>query len=123
MSIPMKQPSNTINHPGGPLAEPDWAELLAKTVDDLSVIAKTEIELLEALLKRIIAAQGERLVGIIIMLVALSYGSLLLLGGVVLLIHLWLAWWLSLLITGAALVIAGVGAQMAMFAAARKSAV
>jgi hypothetical protein len=54
------------------------------------------------------------------LIVALSYGSLFLLGGIVLLIHLWLAWWRSFLITGAAIVMAGVVFQVTMKAAARK---
>jgi hypothetical protein len=41
------------------------------------------------------------------LVLALSYGSLFLLSGFVLLIHLWLARWLSFLIVG--IVIAGAG--------------
>ena len=99
---------------------PNWPEVLSKTVDDLSRIARTEMELLVAKLGLLLEAQTDKIAGMLFLIVALSYGSLFLLGGIVLLIHLWLAWWLSFLITGAAIVIAGVFFQMTMKAAARK---
>ena len=99
---------------------PNWPELVSRTVDDLSRIARTEIELLEVTLKRVIEAQTDKIVGMLSLLVALIYGSLFLLGGIVLLIHLWLDWWLSFLITGAAIVAAGVIFQMRMAAAGRE---
>jgi hypothetical protein len=98
---------------------PNWPELLSKTVDDLSRVAKTEIELLEATLKRLIESQTDKIVGMLVLVVALTYGSVFLLGGIVLLIHLWLAWWLSFLITGIAICSAGVVFQMRMTAAAK----
>lgn len=98
----------------------NWPQLLSKTVDDLSRIARTEMELLELTLKRLMEAQAEKVVGLLILLVALSYGSLLLLGGIVLLIHLWLAWWLSLLIAGIVITSTGIFFRTMMKAAARK---
>jgi hypothetical protein len=79
---------------------PNWPELVSKTVEDVSRIVRTEIELLEVTLKRVLEAQTDKIAGVLILLVALIYGSLFLLGGVVLLLHLRLAWWLSILITG-----------------------
>ena len=99
---------------------PNWPEVLSKTIDDLSRIARTEMELLVAKLGLLLEAQTDKIAGMLFLIVALSYGSLFLLGGIVLLIHLWLAWWLSFLITGAAIVMAGVVFQMTMKAAARK---
>jgi cobalamin biosynthesis protein CobD/CbiB len=98
---------------------PNWPELLSKTVDDLAGIGRTEIELLETRLKRLMDAQIDKLAGILVLVVALAYGSLFLLGGLVLLIHLWLAWWLSFLITGFVIAIAGLAFQMRMAAAAK----
>jgi len=106
-------------HPIVPQANPNWPELLSKTVDDLSRICKTEIELLETRLKHLIEAQLDNVVGMLVLVVALSYGSLFLLGGLVLLIHLWLAWWLSLLIVGIIVASTGVVFQRRMAAAAR----
>jgi len=108
-----------IKHEIIPEANPNWPELLSKTVDDLTRIGKTEIELLETKLKRLIEAQVDNVAGMLVLVVALSYGSLFLLGGLVLLIHLWLAWWLSLLIVGIAVASAGVIFQMRMAAAAK----
>jgi uncharacterized membrane protein YgcG len=99
---------------------PNWPELVSKTVDDLSRIVRTEIELLEVTLKRVIEAQTDKIVGMLFLIIALIYGSLFLFGGIVLLLHLWLAWWLSFLITGSMIVIAGVLFQMTMSAAGRK---
>jgi putative superfamily III holin-X len=99
---------------------PNWPELVSKTVDDLTRIVRTEIELAEVSLKRVIEAQADKAVGLLFLLVALIYGSLFLLGGVVLLIHLWLDWWLSFLITGVAIVAAGVVFQMRMAALGRQ---
>jgi hypothetical protein len=79
----------------------DWPQLLSETADDLTRIARTEAELMTVSLKRLVESETDKIVGWTLLLVALSYGSLLILGSVVLLIHLWLAWWLSLLITGA----------------------
>jgi hypothetical protein len=103
---------------------PNWPQLLSKTIDDLSRIAGTEMELLVAKLGLLLEAQTDKITGagVLLLIVALSYGSLFLLGGIVLLVHLWLAWWLSFLITGAAIVMAGVFFQMTMKAAARKKA-
>src|ERR1700730_12971704 len=105
-----------------PAENPNWPELLSKTVDDLSRIARTEMELLEVTLKRLIEAQTDKIVGMLFLLVALSYGSLFLFSGIVLLIHLWLAWWLSFVITGVAIVLAGISFQMRMKMAAREKA-
>jgi hypothetical protein len=55
----------------------------------------------------------------VFLLVALVYGSLFLLGGIVLLLHLWLDWWLAFLITGFVIIGAGVLFQLRMTAAAR----
>jgi hypothetical protein len=90
--------------------------------DDLSRIARTEMELLEVTLKRLIEVQTDKIVGMLFLLVALSYGSLFLLGGIVLLIHLWLAWWLAFLITGVAIVTVGIFFQMRMKAAPERKA-
>jgi|ERR1700720_2239927 hypothetical protein len=100
----------------------NWPQLLSKTVDDLSRIARTEMELLEVTLKRLIEAQTDKIVGMLFLLVALSYGSLFLLGGIVLFVHLWLAWWLAFLITGVVIVSAGIFFQKRMMAAAREKA-
>ncbi len=100
-------------------SNPNWPELVSKTVDDLANIGRTEIELLETRLRRLIEAQIDNVAGILVLVVALSYGSLFLLGGLVLLIHLWLAWWLSFLITGIAVAAAGILFQMLMARAAK----
>ena len=116
----MANSSDNMKHQVASAEAPNWPELVSKTVDDLSRIARTEIELLEVTLKRLIEAQTDKIVGLLSLLVALIYGSLFLLGGIVLLIHLWLAWWLSFLITGAAIVAAGVIFQMRMAALGRQ---
>jgi len=85
----------------------------------LASIGRTEIELLEARLKHLIEAQIDNITGILVLVVALGYGSLFLLGGLILLLHLWLAWWLSFLIVGLVIASAAVAFQMRMTAAAK----
>ncbi len=75
-----------------PLAEvtPNWPQLLSKTTDDLSLIARTEMELLVAKLGLLLEAQTDKITGagVLLLIVALSYGSLVVLGGIVRLIDL-----------------------------------
>ena len=93
------------------------ARIAVEEVDDLSRIVRTEIELLETSLKRLIEAQTDKIAGML----ALTYGSVFLLGGLVLLVHLCLAWWLSFLITGIAICSAGVVFKMRMTAAEKNN--
>jgi hypothetical protein len=67
--------------------------------------------------------QTERVLGSVFLLVALVYGSLFVLGSVVLLIYQWLAWWIAFGITGIVIILAGFGFQtiMARRAASRSS--
>jgi hypothetical protein len=109
----------TVNHVVPP-ETPNWSELLSRTVDDLSRIARTEMELLAAVTKRLLEAQTEKLAGAMVLLIAISHGSLFVLGGVVLLLHLWLWWWLSFLITGFTVMAAGLVFWMAISKAAEK---
>jgi hypothetical protein len=102
---------------------PDWTEILSRTVDDLSQIARTEMELLNTRLKMLLEVETDKITGLACLLVALSYGSLFLLGGIVLLMHLWLAWWLSFMITGLAIVTAGVVFQAILSKKARNKEV
>jgi hypothetical protein len=106
--------TDQVNHGFMPADQPNWPELMSKTVGDLSHIAKTEIELLEASLRRLIESEANKIIGILLFLVASLYGSVFFLGGLVALLHLWLAWWLALLITGAATVSVGLLVKLAM---------
>jgi hypothetical protein len=110
--------SNNLDYEVLPATPASWPELLSKTVDDLSKIVRTEIAVLERTLQRVVESQTDRIIGVMFLLVACAYGSLFLLGGVVLLIHLWLDWWLSLMITGSVVMAAGVLIQQRMSAAA-----
>lgn len=98
----------------------DWAQLLSKTVDDLSRIARTEMDLFETKLARMLEAQTDKIAGMVFLVAALTYGALFLSVGVVFLIHQWFAWWIALLITGGAIVVAGILFQLTMSAVARR---
>lgn len=89
----------------------------------ISRIARTEMELLGAVTKRQIEKQTEKVAGVLVLLVAVSHGLFFVLGGVVLLIHLWLAWWLAFLITGFGVMCAGVLFRLAMTAMAKERSV
>jgi hypothetical protein len=88
-----------------------WSQLFAETVDEVARIVRTEIRLAEASLSRMVESQTERVLGAVLLLVALIYGSMFILGGVVLLIHQWLAWWMAFGITGIVIIAAGFGSQ------------
>jgi hypothetical protein len=77
--------------------------LLSKTICDLSQLAHAEFELHEAGLKQVIEGQIDRMPILGLLTAILMYGLLLFIGGLVLLIHLWLA----LLIVGAAAIAGG----------------
>jgi hypothetical protein len=91
-----------------------WPQLLAETVDEVARIVRTEIGLAEASLRRMFENQTERVLGAVFLLVALVYGSIFVLGSVVLLIHQWLAWWMAFGITGIVIILAGFGFQTIM---------
>ncbi|MGH7986051.1 MAG: phage holin family protein [Candidatus Binataceae bacterium] len=112
--------TDSANSPTTLAENANWGELLSKTVDDLSRIGRTEIELLEVTLKRLIEEQTDKVVGMAFLLVTLAYGTLFLLGGIVLVIHLWLAWWLSFLITAGFVMCTGVAFMLMMVAVARQ---
>ena len=101
--------TENVDYERNSVQQVSWPELLSKTVDDLAHLGRIEIELLEATLKRLVEAQTDNIAGMLVLVFALAYASFFLFGGVVLLIHLWLAWWLSFLITGFAIALAGVG--------------
>jgi len=105
--------SNQLNHRVESADQPNWPELMSKTVGDLSQIAKTEIELIEANLRRLIESEARRIIGILFLVMASLYGGTLLLGGIVVLLHVWLAWWLALVVTGAATVAIGLLIKLA----------
>lgn len=103
-----------------PPHKPDWSELISKTTDDLARIARTEIQLFEVTLTRVVEAQADKLAGILILVTALAYGSFFLLGGVVLLIHVWLAWWIAFFITSGIVMALGVMGLLIFWALARR---
>jgi hypothetical protein len=111
--------SNQVDYQVVPAEPASWPQLLSKTVDDLSKIVRTEIALAERTLQLVVESQTEKITGLLFLLVACAYGSLFLLGGVVLLLHLWLDWWLAFLITGALVMVAGLLLQLRMSALAR----
>ncbi len=80
---------------------PSWPHLLAKTVDDLTSIIRTDIQLLGKTLEGVVEAQTDKISAVLVLMTACVYASLLLLGAVVLLLHLWLDLSLSMLITSA----------------------
>ena len=96
------------------ITDSTWAQLLAETVDEVARIVRTEIRLAEASLKRIFENQTERVMGALCLLIALAYGSMLVLGSLVLLIHQWLAWWMAFGIAGLVTIAAGFTFQTIM---------
>jgi hypothetical protein len=67
---------------------PNWPQLLSKAIDDLSRIARTEMELWVAKLGLLLEAQTDKMTGGLFLIVALSYDLWIVRGGIVRLIHL-----------------------------------
>jgi hypothetical protein len=93
------------------VTDPSWSQLLAETVDEVARIVRTEIRLAESSLSRMLERQTERALGAVVLLATLVYGSMFVLGSVVLLFHQWLAWWMALGITGVVIIAAGLGSH------------
>jgi hypothetical protein len=68
--------ANNNSHQALAEVAPNWPEVLSKTIDDLSRIARTEMELLVAKLGLLLEAQTDKMAGVLFLIVALSYGSL-----------------------------------------------
>jgi hypothetical protein len=71
----MATDTDQVKHQFVPADQPNWPELMSKTVGDLSQIAKTEIELLAANLRRLIESEANRVLSILFFLIASLYGS------------------------------------------------
>jgi hypothetical protein len=115
----MASRTENANYQVSTAKQTDWPALFSKTLNDLADIGRIEIELLEATLRRLIEVQTDKIIGLVVMAAFVIYGSFFLLAGIVLLIHVWLAWWIALLITGGAVSVAGIVFMMTMMAAAR----
>ena len=92
----------------------DWSELIQKTIDDGSRVIRAELRLFEQNVRNLLDAQGDRLIGALSVMAAVSYGAALILVGVVFLLNLWLVLWLSFVVVGVATVVIGVVVQMAL---------
>ncbi|MGH7915751.1 MAG: phage holin family protein [Candidatus Binataceae bacterium] len=110
----MSDPVETSRNQRELARQTDFAELASRIVDDLAKILRSEIRLFDASLRKTLESQTDRVLGALFLLVTLIYGSLCLVGGVILLLHIWLEWWLALGITGLAIIIAGGIFKMAM---------
>lgn len=85
----------------------DWSELIQKTIDDGSRVISAEMRLFEKNVRKLLDSQTDRVLGTIAVMLAVAYGGALILIGIVFLLHFWLAWWLSLIVVGAATAIIG----------------
>ncbi len=92
----------------------DWPELLAKTVDDAAKLIGAELHLFEANLKAMMEAQAQRVIGKLIVVAALAYGLLFVLGAIAVLLHHALPWWLALGVTGLIVIVIGVIAKSSL---------
>jgi hypothetical protein len=85
-----------------------WPALFGQLILDFTKVLEAEARLMRASIQPTLSAVLERwLWQLIVAGIALT-GYLLLIGTAILLIHVWLAWWLSFGITGAATIILAV---------------
>jgi hypothetical protein len=98
---------DTIHEPR--LEQPEqphsWPELFGQLILDFTRILEAEARLMRASIEpSLISVLDHWLLQLVITTVAL-FGGVLLLCALILLLHLWLAWWLAFAITGAATVV------------------
>ena len=92
----MSEPIDISSNLRETAAHTDFVELASRIVDDLAKILRSEIKLFDASLRKTLESQTDRILGSVFLLIALIYGSLCLIGGVILLLHTWLEWWMAL---------------------------
>jgi hypothetical protein len=82
-----------------------WPALFGQLILDFTKVLEAEAHLMRASIQPTLSAVLERWLWQLIAAGIALTGCLLLIGAAILLIHVWLAWWLSFGITGAATVI------------------
>ncbi len=81
---------------------PGWPELISHLILDFTKVLEAEGRLIRASIEPSLTAVLEHwLLHLVIASLAMT-GCILLIGAAVVLLHTWLAWWLSLAITGTA---------------------
>jgi VIT1/CCC1 family predicted Fe2+/Mn2+ transporter len=97
-----------------PVESRDWSDLIQKTIDDGSRVLSAELRLFERNAGHLLEAQTDRVIGASAVIAAVSYGAALILIGVVFLLNLWLALWLSFVVIGAATAIVGMMVKLVL---------
>lgn len=97
-----------------PVESRDWSDLIQKTIDDGSRVLSAELRLFEQNAMHLLEAQTDRVISASAVMAAVSYGAALILIGVVFLLNLWLALWLSFVVIGAATAIVGMMVKLVL---------
>ncbi len=108
------------DHPLAHDGDNNWTTLAERLVDDVAEIGKAEMRIFENALGLLFTELTDRLVASLLGITALSTGGVFLFGALIVLLHIWIAWWLSLALSGLLAVI--VGAILGWVATHRKSA-
>ena len=93
--------------------QPDWTTLLARAIDDITRIMQSEIRLVTANMRTILAEQTDRVLGFIASGVLMMFGMMCILAATILFLHEFamLPWWQSFGITGLALFVIAIAVQ------------
>ncbi|HUY28069.1 MAG TPA: phage holin family protein [Candidatus Binataceae bacterium] len=89
-------------------ADPDWATLIGRAVDDVSRIVQSELHTLRADMGDYLEARVNRAIGSLALAALMASGAICILCAAVLLLHQWLPWWQAFGCTGLAAVAAGI---------------
>lgn len=84
---------------------PSWSALVGRLILDITGVVEAEARLMRASIEPTLNSVLEQWLLQLVIAALAMVGSLILLAAVILLLHLWLAWWLSFAITGAATLI------------------
>ena len=95
-------------------ADPDWATLTERALDDVSRIVRSEAHMLQTSIGAAMEARIDNVVVRLTTVIAMVCGAICILCASILLLHLWLPWWQSFGIMGVGILAAGIVSRAMM---------
>lgn len=99
---------------GSPSDEVKWPVLLGRTLEDLAHIFQLELRLMGAKVPPLMMAVADRAIGALVILYLGIIGGSCLLAALILLLHLWLAWWECFAVGGVVTLVCAVVIHISM---------
>ncbi|HKD69506.1 MAG TPA: phage holin family protein [Candidatus Binataceae bacterium] len=89
-----------------------WPDLVGKLILDFTRVLEAELRLMRASIEPALTSVLNRWLWQLVIASIALLGCILLVGAIILFLHLWLAWWASFAITGAATVLLALCAML-----------